>query len=103
MRRKIIPKKPYNTNGYHVTKHATYDMQKRDISKGELGYNLRKKPLLKTETKKDIFARPAYKRFSFNRIMSVINPFNKNVCSVRRFHEKELRKDMEKYEKNKNK
>lgn len=103
MKRKIIPKKPYHTSGYYVTKHATYDMQKREITKGELGYNLRKKPLLKTETKKDIFGRPAYKRFSLNRILSVINPFNKNVCSVRRFHDKELRKDMEKYGKNKNK
>ena len=68
-----------------------------------MGYNLRKKPLLKAETKKDIFGRPAYKRFSLNRILSVINPFNKNVCSVRRFHDKELRKDMEKYGKNENK
>ncbi len=78
-------------------------MQKRDRTKGELGYNLKKKLLLKTETKKDIFCRPAYKRFSLNRILSVINPFNKNVCSVRRFHDKELRKDMEKYGKNENK
>ena len=52
---------------------------------------------------KDIFGRPAYKRFSLNRILRVINPFNKNVCSVRRFHDKELKKDMEKYGKNKNK
>ena len=68
-----------------------------------MGYNLRKKPLLKTKTKKDIFGRPAYKRFSLNRILSVINPFNKNVCSVRRFHDKELRKDMKKYGKDKDK
>lgn len=52
MRKKIIPKKPYHTSGYYVTKHATYDMQKREISKGELGNNLRKRPLLNTETKR---------------------------------------------------
>lgn len=101
MKWKIIPNKLYHTSGYYVTKHATHDMQKRDISKGELGYNLRKKPLLKTETKRDFFGRPAYMRFSFNRILSVINLFNKNVCSVKRFHDKELRKDMKRHEKNK--
>lgn len=37
MNKKIIPKKPYKTNGYFVTKHAAYDMRKRNISKGELG------------------------------------------------------------------
>lgn len=37
MKKKIIPKKPYRTNGYFVTRHATYDMQKRDISKGGIG------------------------------------------------------------------
>ena len=68
-------------------------------NKRQLGYNFRKRSLLRTKTKRDIFGRPAYKRFSLNKILSVINPFNKNVCSVRRFHDKELRKDMKAYKK----
>ena len=37
MRKKIIPKKPYNTSGYHVTDHAVKRMKERNVSKGELG------------------------------------------------------------------
>ena len=34
MRKKIIPKKPYNTSGYHVTDHAVKRMKERNGSKG---------------------------------------------------------------------
>lgn len=48
MKRKIIPKKAYNTSGYYVTNHAVKRMNERQVSKGELGYNLRHKPRFKT-------------------------------------------------------
>lgn len=98
-RKKIIPKKPYNTSGYYVTRHAVYDMQVRDISKGELGVNLRKKPALRTKVRKDSLGRFAYLRFGINRILSVINPFTRRVCSVRKYHHKELQKEQEKNKK----
>lgn len=97
MRKKIIPKKPYKTHGHYVTAHAVYDMNKRDISKGELGYNLRKRPVLKTSVKKDSKGRPSYLRFALNRILSVINPITKAVCSVRHYRGRELRKEKRKH------
>ena len=30
--KKIIPKRPYHTRGHYVTKHAVFDMNKRNIS-----------------------------------------------------------------------
>ena len=100
MRRKTIPKQPYSTRGYHVTEHAVYDMNIRHISKGELGENLSKKPRYKSRVTLDTLGRPYYKRFSFNKIFTIINPTNKNVASVRKYHEKEVRREIRKYEKN---
>jgi len=71
-------------------------MQIRNISKGKLGVNLRKKPALKTKVRKDFLGRFAYLRFGFNWILSVINPFTRRVCSVRRYHKEEMQKEKEK-------
>ena len=69
-----------------------------DISKGELGINLSKKPRYKSSVALDTLGRPYYKRFSFNKIFTIINPTNKNVASVRKYHEKEVRRKIRKYE-----
>ncbi len=92
MKRKIIPKHPYRTHGHYVTKHAVQDMNKRNISKGELGYNLTKKPVYKSKPAFDNLRRVFYIRMDDKKTLSVINPSNKNVCSVRKYHDKELRK-----------
>lgn len=92
MRKKIIPKKPYKTHGHNVTIHAVYDMNKRNISKGELGYNLSKKPVYKSKPKFDLFKRLFYIRMDDKKTLTVINPKNKNVCSVRKYHDEELKK-----------
>lgn len=99
-RKKIIPKKPYNTSGYYVTRHAVKRMQEREISKGELGINLRRKPRYRTDTHFDKFGEPSYGRFSWNRIFAAINPFKKRVITVYRYNETTLRRKMKKENKN---
>lgn len=94
MKKKIIPKKPYKTRGYFVTPHAIFDMNLRNISKGQLGYNLSKKPLLKTKKDYDKEGRLFYKRYDDKKVFTVINPEKKNVCSIRNYHEKELKKEI---------
>ena len=76
MRRKIIPKHPYYTHGHYVTKHAIFDMNKRNKSK----------PIF------DLLKRLFYIRMDDKKTLTIINPSNKNVCSVRKYHNKELRK-----------
>ena len=92
MRRKIIPNHPYYTHGHYVTKHAIFDMNKRNISKGELGYNLSKKPVYKSKPIFDLLKRLFYIRMDDKKTLTIINHSNKNVCSVRKYHNKELRK-----------
>jgi len=99
-RKKIIPKKPYNTSGYYVTSHAVRRMQERKISKGELGINLRKKPRYRTAIHVNEPGKPSYGRFSWNKICSVINPFMKCVATVFRYGESTLRRIMKKERKN---
>lgn len=48
MKRKIIPKHPYKTHGHYVIYHAVKRMNQRCISKGQLGYNLVRKPVFKS-------------------------------------------------------
>lgn len=93
MKRIIIPKKPYKTRGYYVSKHAVYDMNLRRITKGQLGIHLSKKPLFKSKISVDKFGRRYYKRFSLNKIFTIINPIRKIVASVRKYRDKELRKE----------
>ena len=95
MRRKIIPKHPYYTHGHYVTKHAIFDMNKCNISKGELGYNLSKKPVYKSKPIFDLLKRLFYIRMDDKKTLTIINPSNKNVCSVRKYHNKELKKEKE--------
>ena len=101
--KKIIPKRPYRTRGHYVTKHAVFDMNKRNISKGELGYNLSKKPVYKSKPMFDLLNRLFYIRMDDKKTLTIINPSNKTVCSVRKYHDKELRKrkGATNYEKNK--
>lgn len=101
MSRKIYPKRPYKTYGYYVTPHSIQRMNQRRISKGELGENLRKKPRYKSKVSYDTLKRPAYERYSFNKVLSIINPFRKVVASVRRYHEKDLLKKIKKDKKTK--
>lgn len=92
MKRKIIPKKPYNTSGYYVTNHAVKRMNERQVSKGELGYNLRHKPRFKTSVTNDYGNEPSYGRFSWNRIFAAINPFRRRVITTYPYGEKTLKK-----------
>lgn len=103
VRRRVFPKSPYFTHGHYVTKHAIYDMNKRFISKGELGYNLSKKPIYKSKPQFDLLHRLFYIRMDDKKTLTIINPSNKTVCSVRKYHDKELRKrkGATNYEKNK--
>lgn len=93
MRRKYIPHKSYFTKGYWVSHHAVYDMNFRSISKSQLSYNLTKKPLLRTRVRIDPAGRPSFLIYSRNKIFTVINPIKRWVCSVRKFHWKEYRKE----------
>ncbi len=101
--KKIIPKRPYRTRGHYVTKHAVFDMNKRNISKGELGYNLSKKPVYKSKPMFDLFNRLFYIRMDDKKTLTVINPSNKYVCSVRKYHDKELQKRKEVFSNEKSK
>lgn len=67
-------------------------MNKRHISKGELGYNLSKKSVYKSKPAFDFLRRLFYIRMDDKKTLTVINPSNKNVCSVRKYHDKELKK-----------
>lgn len=92
MKRKIIPKHPYKTHGHYVTYHAVKRMNQRCISKGQLGYNLVGKPVFKSRIGVDQCNRLFYIRMDDENLLTVINPTNKNVCSVRRYHDYELPK-----------
>lgn len=94
--KKFIPKKPYKAYNYIVSQHAVDDMSKRWISKGEVGYNLKQKPLLVSKIKIDQLGRPSYNRFSNNKVLASINPLNRKVCSVRNYHVDEIVKEFEK-------
>ena len=61
--KKIIPKKPYHTSGYHVTDHAVKRTKERNGSKGELGHNLRHRPRFKASVTMDYGNEPSYGRF----------------------------------------
>ena len=87
-RDRTIPKMPYKVRDYYVTVHAVKRMNERRISKGQLYYNLTRKPLEVTKVKFDEEGRPSYRRSSKNKITSSINPYNKNVVSVNRLHTK---------------
>lgn len=101
---RAIPKEPYKVKDYYVTAHAIKRMNERRISKGQLYYNLTRKPLEITKVKHDNNGRPSYCRSSKNKITSAINPYNKNVVSVNRLHTKtylELMKKRNKKERKK--
>ena len=66
----------------------------RKISKGELYFNLTRKPIQETKVKIDSKGRPSYRKTTKNRITSAINPSNKNVVSVNRLHRKDFKKIM---------
>ena len=87
-----IPKEPYKVRDYYVNKHAIKRMNERKISKGELYYNLTRKPLTLSKVKYDDKGRPSYRKTTKNKITSAINPVNKNVVSVNRLHTKEYKK-----------
>lgn len=87
-RERTIPREPYKVRNYYVTVHAVKRMNERHISKGQLYYNLTRKPLEVTKIKFDKEGRPSYRRSSKNKITSAINPYNKNVVSVNRLHTK---------------
>ena len=89
---RCIPKEPYKVKKYYVTQHAINRMNERKISKGELYYNLTRKPLTITKVKIDKNNRPSYRKTTKNKITSAINPLNNNVVSVNRFHSKEYNK-----------
>lgn len=93
---KFIPKKPYWAYNHFVSQHAVYDMNLRLIPKGDVGYNLRKKPLLISQVKVDSIGRPSYNRYTNNKLVTSINPLTNKVCSVRHFHVKEITKEFEK-------
>lgn len=86
---RTVPKEPYKVKGYYITAHAIKRMNERRISKGQLYYNLTRKPLEITKVKYDNNGRPSYRRSSKNKITSAINPNNENVVSVNRLHTKE--------------
>ncbi|MBR2970397.1 MAG: hypothetical protein IKC48_01195 [Clostridia bacterium] len=85
---RTIPKEPYKVRKYFVVAHAIKRMNERKISKGELYYNLTRKPLAVTKVKIDKYGRPSYRKTTKNKITSAINPKNKNVVSVNRLHTK---------------
>ena len=87
-----IPKEPYKVRDYYVNKHAIKRMNERKITKGELYYNLTRKPLTLSRIKYDDKGRPSYRKTTKNKITSAINPENKNVVSVNRLYTKEYKK-----------
>ena len=87
-----FPKEPYKVKKYYVTQHAVQRMNDRKISKGNLYYNLTRKPLSITNVKFDSFGRPSYNRTTKTKICSSINPLNNNVVSVHKIHTKEYNK-----------
>jgi hypothetical protein len=95
-RERTIPKVPYKVRDYYVTVHAVKRMNERRISKGQLYYNLTRKPLEVTKVTFDKDGRPSYRRSSKNKITSAINPCNKNVVSVNRLHTKKYAQLMQK-------
>jgi hypothetical protein len=87
-----LPKEDHYDEGkYHVTYHATGRMKERGITKGNLRYNLTKKPIHVGETKYSQKGLPSYERYSRNLINARINPDNNNVTTVSRYPH-ELRK-----------
>jgi hypothetical protein len=90
MTKKYYPRKPYVVNHYKVSKHAIIRMKQRKVGKGDLGYNLCKKPVLITAVKFRYDGRPSYERYADNKIVSAINPKTKRVITVRWFHWRRL-------------
>lgn len=88
------PKEPYKVKKYYVTSHAVQQMNGRKISKGNLYYNLTRKPLAVSNVKYDYLGRPSYNRTTKNKICSSINPLNNNVVTVHKVHTKEYNKLM---------
>ena len=76
---------------YYVTPHAQNQMALRDIYTGEVVENLCRKPVARTEIKKDSKGRPGYQRYS-DTIMTAVNPENKKVATVRGYHDDEAKK-----------
>lgn len=91
---RTIPQESYKVRNFQVTSHAVERMQERNISKGELYFNLTRKPILETKIKIDSKGRPSYRKTTKNKITSAINPINKNVVSVNRLHRKDFKKIM---------
>lgn len=86
------PKEPYKVKKYYVTGHAIQQMNGRKISKGNLYYNLTRKPLVVTKVKYDFLGRPSYNRTTKNKVCSSINPLNNSVITVHKIHTKEYNK-----------
>jgi hypothetical protein len=99
---RTIPKTAYKVKTYYVNSHAVLRMQERKITKGELYYNLTRKPIKVTKIKVDEKGRPSYRKTTKNRITSAINPTNKNVVSVNRLHKKDYIKIMNETKKGEN-
>ena len=76
---------------YTVTPHAQNQMALRDIYTGEVVHNLCRKPVAKTEPKRDNRGRLGYQRYSES-VMTVVNPESKKVASVRGYHDDEAEK-----------
>ena len=74
-----------------MTTHAQNQMALRDIYTGEVVQNLCRKPVAKTEPKRDNKGRLGYQRYSES-VMTVVNPENKRVASVRGYHDDEAQK-----------
>ena len=91
---RTIPKESYKVRNFQVTPHAVERMQERNISKGELYFNLTRKPIQQTKVKIDAKGRPSYRKTTKNKITSAINPVNNNVVSVNRLHRKDFKKIM---------
>lgn len=88
-----IPKAQYKDGRYKTSKHCIEQMQNRKITKGQLHENLRTKPLIKIK-EIDNNGRKADVRFSNNKTRSVVNPTTKTVASVRKYRDKELKKEI---------
>lgn len=93
---RTIPQAPYKVRDYYVTVHAVKRMNERRISKGQLYYNLTRKPLEVTAIRFDKEGRPSYRRSSKNKITSAINPFAKTVVSVNKLSTKKHAQLMQK-------
>lgn len=90
MAKKYYPRKPYEVNHYKVGYHAIKRMKQRGVGKGDLGYNLHKKPILITQVKFRYDGKPSYERYTDNQIVSAINPRNRRVITVHWFHWRRL-------------